>query len=166
MVQHHLLTGQLLNSFRSRLRRINVPHTTQNLAISQILYNEGFLTAVMLGDKEGPFAANSSPTATTNSDAIPSVLEKPKHRRIWLDLKYREGEPVLRDIRCVSKGSRRVFASVDELKAVAAAKNIQSGLVKPTELGMVTIINTPFGILELKDALKKDVGGEVLLYAK
>jgi ribosomal protein S8 len=33
------------------------------------------------------------------------------------------------------------------------------------KLGQLTIVDTPFGILDLYDAVKKGVGGEVIGYA-
>ena len=68
-------------------------------------------------------------------------------------------------MKTISKPSQRIFASVDELKAVAAARNVSKHL-KGQEMGQVTIVDTVFGILELKEALKKNVGGEVLCFAR
>ena len=104
-----------------------------------ILYEQGLVTAVMKGTKAGPFMAS----------------ENPAERRLWIDLKYRNGTSVLSRFRVVSKPSRRIYSTCDELMAVAAAR----------PAGQVIIVNSPFGIVELKVALEKGVGGEVLCVA-
>ncbi|KAI9091157.1 ribosomal protein S8 [Phlyctochytrium arcticum] len=149
------LCSQIQNSFRWRLRQIAVPHSKTNRAICRVLYDEGFLTNLSSGDQTGPFNAGVE---------VPITPDNVARRKLWLDLKYYEGLPVLKNIHVVSKPSRRVFASIEELKAIAAAK--RAGPLLPGQtVGQVTILDTPYGIIELKEALKKEVGGEVLCIA-
>lgn len=66
-----------------------------------------------------------------------------------IELKYYEGQPVIRSIERVSKPGRRVYASVDTMPRVADG------------LG-VTIISTPKGVMADHAAREMNVGGEVL----
>ncbi len=66
-----------------------------------------------------------------------------------IELKYYEGQPVIRTIERVSKPGRRVYASVDTMPRVADG------------LG-VTIISTPKGVMADHSAREMNVGGEVL----
>jgi small subunit ribosomal protein S8 len=66
-----------------------------------------------------------------------------------IELKYYEGQPVIRSIERVSKPGRRVYASVDTMPRVADG------------LG-VTIISTPKGVMADHSAREQNVGGEVL----
>ncbi len=66
-----------------------------------------------------------------------------------IELKYYEGEPVIRRIQRVSKPGRRVYASVDQMPRVADG------------LGVV-IMSTPQGVMADHEAREKNVGGEVL----
>ena len=66
-----------------------------------------------------------------------------------IELKYYEGEPVIRRIQRVSKPGRRVYASVDKMPRVADG------------LGVV-IVSTPQGVMADHEAREKNVGGEVL----
>ncbi|MCX7325447.1 MAG: 30S ribosomal protein S8 [Hyphomicrobiales bacterium] len=66
-----------------------------------------------------------------------------------IELKYYEGQPVIRSIERVSKPGRRVYASVDTMPRVADG------------LG-VTIISTPKGVMADHAAREHNVGGEVL----
>jgi len=68
---------------------------------------------------------------------------------ITIELKYYDGEPVIRDIKRISKPGRRVYASV---------KNIQ---VVSNGLG-VSILSTPKGVMSDARAREENVGGEVL----
>jgi ribosomal protein S8 len=49
--------------------------------------------------------------------------------------------------------------------SVIASARQASNLLKGQVLGQVTILETPYGIVEMKDALRKNVGGEVLCFA-
>jgi small subunit ribosomal protein S8 len=66
-----------------------------------------------------------------------------------IELKYYEGEPVIRRINRVSKPGRRVYASVDKMPRVSDG------------LGVV-IVSTPQGVMADHEAREKNVGGEVL----
>ena len=66
-----------------------------------------------------------------------------------IELKYYEGEPVIRTIQRVSKPGRRVYASVDNAPRVADG------------LG-VTILSTSQGVMADHEARERNVGGEVL----
>ncbi|KAJ3206843.1 hypothetical protein HDU83_005828 [Entophlyctis luteolus] len=156
MGHHWHLCSHIHNAFKQRQARIAVPFSNQNKAIAQILRSEGFVSAVMTGDILGPFRVGIE---------VPATPDNVSRRRLWLDLKYSYGEPVLTDMRAISKPSRRVFATPHELKMIAAARRA-GPLLKGQHVGQITIVDTPFGVLELKEALRLNVGGEVLAMAK
>ncbi|MEN5081432.1 30S ribosomal protein S8 [Bosea sp. TWI1241] len=66
-----------------------------------------------------------------------------------IELKYHEGQPVIRSISRVSKPGRRVYSSVETMPRVADG------------LG-VTIVSTPRGVMPDHLAREQNVGGEVL----
>ena len=66
-----------------------------------------------------------------------------------IELKYFDGEPVIRDIARVSKPGRRVYASVKALP------RINNGLG-------IAILSTPKGVMADHDARDHNVGGEIL----
>ena len=66
-----------------------------------------------------------------------------------IELKYYDGEPVIREIMRVSKPGRRVYSSVKNLPTVANG------------LG-VAILSTPKGVMSDSQAREHNVGGEVL----
>jgi small subunit ribosomal protein S8 len=68
---------------------------------------------------------------------------------IEIELKYFDGQPVIRDIKRISKPGRRVYSSVRELATVANG------------LG-VSILSTPKGVMSDSRARTENVGGEVL----
>ncbi|KAJ1542740.1 hypothetical protein HK096_009120, partial [Nowakowskiella sp. JEL0078] len=144
------LCSQLQNSFQCLLRRVAVPDSKTNRAICQILYREGFVSALASGDERGPYHVGFP---------VPVTPDNVSRRKLWVDLKYRDGRPVLTKLQVVSKPSRRVYATVPELKAVAAGRSY-NGLLKSQQFGQATILDTEYGVLELKEALTKNVGGE------
>lgn len=66
-----------------------------------------------------------------------------------IELKYFDGEPVIREIARVSKPGRRVYVSVRNLP------RINNGLG-------VAILSTPKGVMADHDAREAHVGGEIL----
>ncbi|HAT86171.1 MAG TPA: 30S ribosomal protein S8 [Rhizobiales bacterium] len=66
-----------------------------------------------------------------------------------IELKYFDGEPVIREIQRVSKPGRRVYASVKNIPRV------NNGLG-------ISIVSTPKGVMADHDARENNVGGEVL----
>ena len=74
---------------------------------------------------------------------------KDGHPALTIELKYYEGEPVIRELKRVSKPGRRVYAGVKEIPQVRQG------------LG-VAIVSTPKGIMTDAQARTDNVGGEVL----
>ena len=66
-----------------------------------------------------------------------------------IELKYYDGEPVIRRLERVSRPGRRVYASVKTIPRVANG------------LG-VSILSTPKGVMSDAEARDQNVGGEVL----
>lgn len=71
-----------------------------------------------------------------------------KHE-LSIELKYHNGEPVIRELRRVSKPGRRIYKGVDDLPSV------YNGLG-------IAIVSTPRGVLSDAEAREARVGGEVL----
>ena len=78
-----------------------------------------------------------------------TVVERDGRSEIEIELKYFDGEPVIREIERVSKPGRRVYTSVRNMP------RINNGLG-------VTIVSTPKGVMADHDARDKNVGGEIL----
>ena len=74
---------------------------------------------------------------------------RPGVAQLRIELKYAEGEPVIKQIHRVSKPGRRVYSKIQELPRVYAG------------LG-VSILSTPRGVLSDAEARAANVGGEVL----
>jgi small subunit ribosomal protein S8 len=74
---------------------------------------------------------------------------RPGVSQLRIELKYNEGEPVIKEIHRVSKPGRRVYSKIKELPRVYAG------------LG-VSILSTPRGVLSDAEARAANVGGEVL----
>jgi len=66
-----------------------------------------------------------------------------------IELKYHEGEPVIREISRVSKPGRRVYSRISDLPSV------YNGLG-------ISILSTPRGVMSDNEARAANVGGEVL----
>ncbi len=68
---------------------------------------------------------------------------------LTVELKYSEGEPVIREINRVSKPGRRVYAGIKKLQP------IYNGLG-------IAILSTPRGVMSDSEARAANIGGEVL----
>jgi small subunit ribosomal protein S8 len=74
---------------------------------------------------------------------------RPGVRELRIELKYHEGEPVIREISRVSRPGRRVYSKIKDLP------RIYNGLG-------VAILSTPRGVISDAEARDARVGGEVL----
>jgi small subunit ribosomal protein S8 len=74
---------------------------------------------------------------------------RPGVRELEIELKYSEGEPVIKEITRVSTPGRRVYSKIKELPRV------YNGLG-------VSILSTPRGVMSEGEARAANVGGEVL----
>jgi len=76
-------------------------------------------------------------------------LEEDGKAELEIELKYYDGQPVIREIERVSRPGRRVYASVRNIPRVSNG------------LG-VSILSTPKGVMSDTEARDQNVGGEVL----
>jgi small subunit ribosomal protein S8 len=79
----------------------------------------------------------------TRSDVRPGVVE------LNIELKYVDGEPVIREISRISKPGRRIYSKINDLPRV------YNGLG-------IAILSTPRGVMSDNEARAANVGGEVL----
>jgi small subunit ribosomal protein S8 len=120
--------GDLLSRIRNgQLRRsstVRSPNSRLRVRLLDVLQQEGFIRGY-------------------------AEVEFKGHRELEIELKYHEGEPVIRELKRISTPGRRVYSSVSELK--------------PHRQGLgVSIISTPQGLMTDSVAREKNVGGEVL----
>jgi small subunit ribosomal protein S8 len=78
-----------------------------------------------------------------------STIEQDGRSEFEIELKYYDGEPVIRAIERVSKPGRRVYSSVRNIPRVSNG------------LG-VSIVSTPQGVMSDAEARDRNLGGEVL----
>jgi small subunit ribosomal protein S8 len=74
---------------------------------------------------------------------------RPGIAQLRIELKYHEGEPVIKTISRVSKPGRRVYSKIKDLPRV------YNGLG-------ISILSTPRGVMSDNEARAANVGGEVL----
>ncbi|SEL43238.1 SSU ribosomal protein S8P [Roseivivax marinus] len=74
---------------------------------------------------------------------------KDGHPALEISLKYYEGEPVIRELKRVSKPGRRVYLGVQNIPQVRQGLGI-------------SVVSTPKGVMSDHAARAQNVGGEVL----
>jgi small subunit ribosomal protein S8 len=120
--------GDMLTRIRNaqlrKLPRVATPASTLRARVLDVLQSEGYIR----GYEE---------------------LQVNGKSEYQIELKYAEGEPVIREIHRVSKPGRRVYSSVKSIPRVADG------------LG-VSILSTPKGVMSDHEARTQNVGGEVL----
>ncbi len=121
--------GDMLTRIRNaQMRRrgtVSTPGSTLRARVLDVLKSEGFIR-------------DYSTTEFGNG-----------RTEISIELKYYEGQPVIRSVERVSKPGRRVYASVDTMPRVSDG------------LGII-IMSTPQGVMADHEARERNVGGEVL----
>ncbi|WP_175546787.1 30S ribosomal protein S8 [Natronohydrobacter thiooxidans] len=71
------------------------------------------------------------------------------HPELEISLKYADGQPVIRELKRISKPGRRVYSGVQEIPQV------RNGLG-------ISVVSTPKGVMSDASARAANVGGEVL----
>jgi len=116
---------RIRNAQGARLEKVEMPASHMLNALAEILKEEGYVQAVKAYNRKG-------------------------NKQLRLTLRYDdEGQPVIREIKRVSKPGRRVYVGADELPRV------KSGY------GMA-IVSTSHGVMTDKHARAAHVGGEIL----
>jgi len=121
--------GDMLTRIRNgqmrALNKIEIPFSNFRLKILEVLKKEGYIIDFYLEDS------------------------KEKIKFILVVLKYYEGQPVIKEIKRVSKPGRRVYS-----RAVSIPK-IKNGLG-------LAILSTSKGVMSDAEAVKNNLGGEII----
>jgi small subunit ribosomal protein S8 len=121
--------GDMLTRIRNgqmrSLNKINIPFSNFRLKILEVLKKEGYIIDFNIDNG------------------------KQKIKFLSVDLKYYEGQPVIKEIKRVSKPGRRVYS-----KATSIPKVLNG-------LGLA-ILSTSKGVMSDTDAIKNNLGGEII----
>ena len=121
--------GDMLTRIRNgqmrSLNKINIPFSNFRLKILEVLKKEGYII---------DFNINNG---------------KQKIKFLSVDLKYYEGQPVIKEIKRVSKPGRRVYSRATSIPKVLNG------------LGLA-ILSTSKGVMSDSDAIKNNLGGEII----
>lgn len=119
------LLTRIRNGQSARLSAVSSPASKHRINVLEVLKREGYIR-------------DFNVTKNENGSSEISV-----------ELKYAEGQPVIREISRVSRPGRRVYSKVKDVPRV------YNGLG-------ISILSTPRGVLSDKEAREANVGGELL----
>lgn len=119
------LLARIRNAQHRRLSKVNSPASNLRTNVLEVLKKEGYIRGF----------------STTEIEPGISGIE--------IELKYHEGEPVIREIRRVSKPGRRVYSKIKDLH-------------RPYNGLGIAVLSTPRGVMSDSEARAANVGGEVL----
>ena len=121
--------GDMLTRIRNgqmrSLNKINIPFSNFRLKILEVLKKEGYIIDFNIDNG------------------------KQKIKFLSVDLKYYEGQPVIKEIKRVSKPGRRVYSRATSIPKVLNG------------LGLA-ILSTSKGVMSDTDAMKNNLGGEII----
>lgn len=148
------LCAHLKNCSLVNISKTSIPFSRMHLQVALGLYKEGFLSSVQKGSTSGP---DKVPVEVT-PDNIAT-------RRLWVDLKYRNNLPVIREISMILKPGRKVNMTVTEIKALASGLAVRFVLpLQPAEILFVRTL--PTEIIEVQEAAKRGLAGMALCRVK
>ena len=119
------LIARISNAQMRKKPKVSSPASRLRVSVLDVLKNEGFIRGYA------------------------SVEHSNGRAELEIELKYFDGEPVIREISRISKPGRRVYVAVRNLP------RINNGLG-------LAILSTPKGVMADHDARDANVGGEVL----
>jgi len=118
--------------------------------------------------QSSPWNAYPDPQEKDQPDREEAVLpSNPAERKIWVQLKYYNGLPVIRNAKLMSSPNRQVTLSIRDiahlLRGQKAAQGRRANQIKPlVNPGETMYLKTSQGILEAREALAKKLGGRAL----
>jgi small subunit ribosomal protein S8 len=116
---------RIRNAQRTQKPVVMAPASRLRLNVLEVLKREGYIRDF------------------SQSELSPGIAE------LRIELKYSDGEPVIKELRRISKPGRRVYSKIKDLPRV------YNGLG-------ISILSTPRGVLSDNEARAANVGGEVL----
>jgi len=119
------LIARINNAQMRKKSKVSTPGSRLRVSVLDVLKNEGYIRGYA------------------------SVEHADGRSELEIELKYFDGQPVIREMSRVSKPGRRVYVAVRNLP------RINNGLG-------VAILSTPKGVMADHDARDANVGGEVL----
>ena len=119
------LIARITNAQMRKKPKVSAPGSRLRANVLEVLKNEGFIRGYS------------------------TVEHKDGRSELEIELKYFDGEPVIREMSRISKPGRRVYVAVRNLP------RINNGLG-------LAILSTPKGVMADHDARDANVGGEVL----
>lgn len=143
----------------ARLGLTSVPSTNLTLSLALALQAAGFLSSVTRGGL-------SPPPIHDLSSYIPEAVtqENISTRRLWLGLKYWDNEPVLHQMQMISLPTKRILIGVDGLRQIARG-NKYAQVSGMTRIGECLFVSTDKGIMEIRECIKRHIGGMLLCRA-
>lgn len=115
---------QIRNALMRRRQNVEIPHSKFRESLAKLLVKEGYL------EKAKNFKESGRPG-----------------KMLHLDLSYENGEPVISEIRRISRPGQRLYARSGKL---------------PRKFRGITIVSTSRGLMTDNQARKKGLGGELL----
>lgn len=119
------LLTRIRNGQSARLSAVSSPASKHRISVLEVLKREGYIRDYSVSKKDNGASELS------------------------VELKYSEGQPVIKEISRISKPGRRVYSKVTEVP------RFFNGLG-------ISILSTPRGVLSDKEAREANVGGELL----
>ena len=116
---------RIRNGQRAKLAVVNCPASGVRKSVSDVLQDEGYIRGYTVIDQDN------------------------NKQELQIELKYDDGQPVIRELKRLSKPGRRMYSKIKDLQ--------------PFHNGLgIKIISTPRGVMPDYKAKNENVGGEVL----
>lgn len=165
LVQLANVCSHITNASTARLALTSIPHTNLHLRLTTALRDAGFLSTVVRGGPEPPpnHLLLGIPSSNDPSYPIEGITqENVASRRLWLGLKYWQGDRVLTKMSTISRPTRRVHLDVESLRDIVRGdkRRFVGGIRSP---GECIFLSTSLGrIMEARECVELKTGGLAL----
>ena len=117
---------RIRNALAVKKPKVTIPYSKIKLAIAKILEKENFISGFEIVSNK-----------------------KNKFKNIVINLKYKDGNPAIHELKRISKPGCRIYVKVKEIRKVKGGRGIW-------------IISTSRGIMTAHEAKKRKLGGELI----
>ncbi|OGN28013.1 MAG: 30S ribosomal protein S8 [Candidatus Yanofskybacteria bacterium RIFCSPLOWO2_01_FULL_49_17] len=122
------MLNRIKTASMARQDQVMMPFSKMKLAIADVLLSAGYISGAERKSKKH---------------------KKSEHEYLLIGLKYNDGTSAISGIRMISRQSRRMYLTADEIKPVRSGHGL-------------AILSTSKGVMSSRDARKQHVGGEII----
>ncbi|PHH84703.1 hypothetical protein CDD83_1529 [Cordyceps sp. RAO-2017] len=157
------MCSHLQNASKAGLGITSVKNTKYNLALALAMQRAGFFTSVY---RAGPHPPSMEEMISQTPEVVTNV--NVAKMRLWLGMRYWKGKPVLSKLKPLSTPKRLLTVHSRQLHRLMLGEEVslRGGVFLGLNVGECMFVSTSQGVMEIREAWKREIGGLLMCRAQ